>query len=443
MKQLPQQFRERMSDRLGDEFRELELALDRSPPTSIRLNPQKPSNWRSAGTIVPWCSDGRYLDERPKFHLDPFWHAGAYYVQDASSMFLEQVFRQQDLPPEPLVLDVCAAPGGKSTHLLSMMDGKGMLVANEVVRKRTTVLTENIIKWGYPNVIVTQASVPELVRAGMQYDVVLVDAPCSGEGLFRKDEKSIVEWSPEHVASCAVRQENILNDISRIVRPGGWLIYSTCTWSARENEEQVKRLVDSGEWQHIDLDTGAFGGISAGINGLGLRFYPHRISGEGFFIACLRKKGILDPLGHHHSHVKPSAVKQPLQDWIDADPELTILEKDEHQHLFPLKWSKLLHLLQRSMAVPYFGIKAGMNMNGRFKPFHSLALSGLVSGSVPSIDLETGEAVQYLRKEAVRHSTSFSEGWCIVRHKGITLGWCKVLTNRINNYYPKSWSIRP
>ena len=201
-----------MKAALGGEYDAFRAALDQDPQVSIRINTRKLSA-PTKGAEVPWCATGQYLDKRPSFTLDPLLHAGCYYVQEASSMFVEQVYRQFIDTEAPVVLDLCAAPGGKSTHLASLLDGKGWLVSNEVMRNRVNILRENIIKWGAPNVTVTNNDPADFGKLTGLFDLILVDAPCSGEGMFRKDEQAVEEWSPENVRFCAERQRRILADI--------------------------------------------------------------------------------------------------------------------------------------------------------------------------------------------------------------------------------------
>lgn len=447
--ELPHAFVQRMERQLGDQLQAFRDALSDLPPTAIRLHPLKKSAPPARSRPVPWCSAGLYLAERPKFHLDPLWHAGAYYVQDPSSMFLEVLWNSMDLDEEPLVLDACAAPGGKSTHLLSLMAGSGLLIANEIVSKRNKVLVENIIKWGAENQVVLQADGEDLAAACAPiggFDVVLVDAPCSGEGLFRKDEGARQEWSPEHVASCARRQALLLEDMQELVRPGGYLVYSTCTWSEAENEDQVERLLQNGNWEPVGNAIADFPGIETGRNGLGWRFYPHRLEGEGFYIALLQKKD--DAHGDRRTRVRQYGAGDAgfpgISDWADLSG-ITITREGNHAHLFPSLFSGELEILRnykKGRLIRYYGIMAGASIHSAFKPFHSLALSNRTGGTLPVLDLDDEGALAYIRKTPPAYRPGYEPGWNVVRYKGINLGWVKVLNNRINNYYPKPWSVR-
>ncbi|MDR0954379.1 MAG: RsmB/NOP family class I SAM-dependent RNA methyltransferase, partial [Rikenellaceae bacterium] len=292
---LPAAFSEATIAQLGNKTaKQLFEALETPAPVSIRFNPYKVSE-KPEGAPVPWSRYGFYLDSRPVFTADPLLHAGAYYVQEASSMFLEQLFTQ--LFPEPgrmKILDLCAAPGGKTTHLSALAGLEALVVANEVIRSRAKILAENVQKWGLGNTVVTSND-PERFGAQLRgfFDLVVVDAPCSGEGMFRKSPDARREWTPASVALCASRQQRILADVWDSLKEEGILIYSTCTFNPQENEENVRWLVETfgGEAVHIETDPawGIVRGEEAGIETF--RFYPDRLRGEGFFTAVLRKTG--------------------------------------------------------------------------------------------------------------------------------------------------------
>ena len=240
--ELPAEFTDRMRRLLGDEYDDFATALLSEPQTSLRLNPAK-CNGRPDYQPVSWCRDAYYIETRPAFTFDPRLHGGVYYVQEASSMFLDYVLRRfVDTPVR--YLDLCAAPGGKSTLALSALPAGSLVVCNEVVRNRTHILAENVVKWGYDNTIVTRNTAADFGKLHHYFDVILVDAPCSGEGMFRKDTQAATEWSPAQVGVCAERQREILSDVWDALRPGGLLIYSTCTYNREENEDIIRFLCD-------------------------------------------------------------------------------------------------------------------------------------------------------------------------------------------------------
>ena len=289
MNKFPQQFLDRAKELTGSEYDKFINSLSEPSPVSIRMNPCKAIEEFSKEEKVPWSKDGKYLFERPSFTFDPLFHAGCYYVQDASSQFLEQPFLQiKKIVKSPCkILDLCAAPGGKSTHLLSLMNSDDLLVSNEIVPARNTILRQNIIKWGCANVLVTQNEPSVFGRLKGFFDVVVVDAPCSGEGLFRKDANAIDEWSPENVNRCSIRQKEILSDAYETLAPGGFLIYSTCTFEEEENDSQINFLIQKYGMKKINIEN-IYEGVKANLNGLS--FFPHRIRGEGFYISLLQKE---------------------------------------------------------------------------------------------------------------------------------------------------------
>jgi 16S rRNA C967 or C1407 C5-methylase (RsmB/RsmF family) len=266
--------------------------------TSIRFNPNKKINVQDSvlqiDAKIPWSTFGYYLKERPSFTKDPLFHAGAYYVQEASSMFLEQALQQTvDLNNSIKVLDLCAAPGGKSTLIQSLISKDSLLVSNEVIKTRVNVLAENITKWGAANVVVTNNDPRDFQRLDSYFDVIVVDAPCSGSGLFRKDPDAIREWSLDNVELCSQRQQRILADVKEALKQDGILIYSTCSYSRAENENIAEWLITENGFEAIQLQVKPEWNIVETItyetNAFGYRFYPDKVKGEGFFIAAFKK----------------------------------------------------------------------------------------------------------------------------------------------------------
>lgn len=275
-----------------EEGRALCEALEGPAPTSVRLHPQRPCRW-SGAEAVPWSPAGRYLTERPSFTLDPAFHAGAYYVQEASSQFLAHVLAGEEVAGKR-ILDLCAAPGGKTTLYASLAGSDGLVVANEVNRQRAAVLADNVRKWGLGNVAVTVNEPAQIAVLEGWFDIVAVDAPCSGEGMFRKIPEARDEWSENNVKICAVRQAEILREAWKTLRPGGLLIYSTCTFNRLENEGSLEGLLaEAGEEivESTAFDCPPAWGVVCGRVGpfRTFRFYPHRTRGEGFFAAVARK----------------------------------------------------------------------------------------------------------------------------------------------------------
>jgi 16S rRNA C967 or C1407 C5-methylase (RsmB/RsmF family) len=286
---MPQAFQVQMQQLLGDEWDDFAAALQQPAPISIRYNPYKNTASPAALEKVSWSPNAYYLPERPVFTLDPAFHAGAYYVQEASSMFVGEVIRQLFPIQKPAkVLDLCAAPGGKTTDLLSCLPAQSLLVCNEVIRSRFQILKQNVIKWGQSNVILSNHDSKDFARLNGFFDVILVDAPCSGEGLFRKDPGASSEWSPNNVQLCTGRQKRILAKAADLLAPGGVLIFSTCTYNRKENEGNASWMMNTFGLEPISLDIPEAWNIV--YRDIGYQFYPHRIKGEGFYIAVMTKK---------------------------------------------------------------------------------------------------------------------------------------------------------
>ena len=438
MQNWPQPFLERMKSELGDEYQAFLESLSTVPPVSIRLNPFKPGFNVEGLSPVPWCNSGYYLPQRPAFIFDPLFHAGTYYVQEASSMFLETVYRQVFPDESPkLALDMCAAPGGKSTHLLALLSSESLLLSNEIIPKRNAILRQNLVKWGNANVFVTQNNPEDFSKLGSLFDLVVVDAPCSGEGLFRRDPEAAEEWSEEAVQHCAVRQRDILQQAMSALKRGGILIYSTCTFEKAEDEGQIKALIDSGEAELIELGK-TFEGIVQ--TSFGLRFYPHKILGEGFFISALRKTGN----DEHAKKVKKTFLLQRVPEAIagyfrDAS-NFRIFVHEERVYAIPVPFVDTFLHLSETLFIRQAGIFAGTVKGKDFIPSHDLALNVQVNSDNRVVDLEEDKALLFLKGEPVPVD-SVEKGWHLASYKGLPLGWIKVLQGRVNNYLPKEWRI--
>lgn len=428
---------------LGDEAGQLFAAIRSNAPVSIRINPFKSSIRFADAVLVPWCAEGRYLDSRPSFTLDPLFHAGCYYVQEASSMFLEQAIRKFCAANKvTAVLDLCAAPGGKSTHLRSLIPEDALLVANEPVLQRNHILSQNLAKWGHAGVLVTRNEPGDFLNAGMLFDIVVVDAPCSGEGMFRKDETAIGEWSVSNVLQCAARQRSILEAAVAVLAPGGLLVYSTCTWSPEEDEQIIEFLTAEQALTAFPLP--AFPGVISASTGA--RFYPHRLQGEGFFIAgCIKSHDAVSTFestsnSGRRSPTADGALDKFIQGYVDMDGMISLRTGDTgwmlpKQHLDA--WSKLSSRLR----VVASGCKAAVLKGNDWVPAAELAFSRQISSGIPTLDLEEEAALRYLRGEAIPVPKECS-GWLMISFQGFGLGWGKAVNGRLNNAYPKEWRIR-
>ena len=420
-------------------------------PTSIRLNAAKPVPLEQtlfpmqAAQQIPWAEQGYYLPQRPSFTFDPLFHAGNYYVQEASSMFLEQAVKQLADLSQPLkVLDLCAAPGGKSTHLQSLLSADSLLVSNEVIKARSVVLTDNIIRWGCSNVFVTNNDPRAFGKLPGFFDVMVVDAPCSGSGLFRKHEEAIEEWSLNNVALCSQRQQRILADALPALKQDGLLVYSTCSYSAEEDEAIMDWLVTEMRMESVPLDIAPFQGIvtTTSANGaIGYRFYPDKIKGEGFFLCCFRKTDETTPGKQKLS--KPETItakeKQVVQTWVKQADIHYVRFRNEISAI-PIDLLPDFALFQAMFSLQYAGVSVGEVLKEKLVPHHALAQSNIVSRAIPFTDLCYENAIKYLQRQEMTVEPA-TTGWQVVRYASQNLGWINALKNRINNYYPKEIRI--
>lgn len=396
--------------------------------------------------VVPWSSSGYYLRERPSFTLDPLLHAGAYYVQEASSMFLEQAMKQSvDLSQPLLVLDLCAAPGGKSTLLQSIISKESLLISNEVIQTRVNILKENIIKWGVGNVVVTNNDPKDFTKLHGLFDVLMIDAPCSGSGLFRRDPEAINEWSVDNVNLCSQRQQRILADAWNCLKEDGVLIYSTCSYSAEEDEEILDWIKAKWKVESVKLKVEEGWGIDevqTAIGVYGYRFWPYKIKGEGFFIAAFRKKEEPDPLRIKIKNTQ-LATKQEAAiaaNWINSTNGLTFIKQGQNIAAIPSHWNETVQYLMQELKVRYAGVELGTIAKNDLLPEHALALSTIINPSITTVELSKEQALDYLRKNEISVESNH-KGWALANYNGFGLGWMKLLGNRINNYYPKEWRI--
>lgn len=414
--------------------------------TSIRLNPTKWTKAFENTDHIPWCPTGYYLNERPIFTLDPLFHAGTYYVQEASSMFIDHIIRSLNIDKKAsLALDLCAAPGGKSTLLNSVLHPDSLLVSNEIIKTRVNVLADNLTKWGNFNVVVTNNDPQSFNRLPGFFDLMLVDAPCSGSGMFRKDEQTISEWSEETVNLCSQRQQRILSDSLSTLKEDGILIYSTCSYSIEENEEIADWLVANHDMQSIPIPHDLAWQIeetrSPKFQCHGYRFYPHKVRGEGFYVACFRKKKNQPTFNTKKIKIEKTQLdKAYLKNWIKTETEFTGLLFKDDILIIPTQHELNVKALQHVLYLKKAGTNVGRLTKKELLPHHELALSTAISNQIPRIELSLETALQYLRKADIQLTTEV-KGWVLACYDGHPLGWMKILPNRVNNYYPKEWRI--
>jgi 16S rRNA C967 or C1407 C5-methylase (RsmB/RsmF family)/NOL1/NOP2/fmu family ribosome biogenesis protein len=430
--------------------------------TSIRMHPRKvlngelsfvnenlrqiiPDSRFPIPEKIPWTSHGYYLSKRPSFTFDPLFHAGCYYVQEASSMFLEQAIKQTvDLKKPLRVLDLCAAPGGKTTHLASLISSESLLVSNEVIRARAGILKQNVMKWGLSNIIVTRNDPKHFSGLEGFFDLIVIDAPCSGSGLFRREPDAINEWSLDNVALCSARQRRILNDVLPSLKSGGMLVYSTCSYSQEEDEDVVDELVMENKLESIPLETGEEWNIVRSVSPLTksfcYRFYPDQIKGEGFFIACFRKNEETGTIRMKKTKTEFISEKEKaiLGKWMDTSG-LAFMKQENFIYALPLTMVEDLAVLKKHLYIQYAGLNAGEIIRDKFIPDHALALNLRLGKEVSKIELVYENAIRYLQRKELEPVEA--KGWLVACYKGFPLGWINALPNRVNNYYPKELRI--
>jgi len=395
---------------------------------------------------VPWCEQwGFYLDERQAFTFDPDWHAGDYYVQDASSMFVAHVVRS--LIGQPVrYLDLCAAPGGKTTAALQALPAGSLMVANEVVAQRARTLADNMVRWGHPDVVVTSLAAAEWgQRAGQWFDVVAVDAPCSGEGMMRKDAVAVEQWSPRLVEQCAHLQRQIVQDVWPALRSGGLLIYSTCTYNRQENEAVVDHLISALGAEAVAVPVDACWHVEGAIGASwpAYRFLPHRVRGEGLFVAVLRKPDAAVAVDALRSKGRAAATTQAdgrVGGWL-VDADNYVIERRQGA-ITAIRQAHLQDVsLLRSIAHPlYVGVGLATEVGHKLIPQHSLAMSQALSPhAFARCEVDIATAWCYLRGESI--SIDAPRGYVLITHRGAVLGFVNNLGQRANNLYPKPLRI--
>ncbi|MBK21962.1 MAG: hypothetical protein CMP63_06590 [Flavobacteriales bacterium] len=439
---LPEKFKDSLpfSNVLNEK---LLFGLLQKPVISIRINPFKPSAVFQGAEKIPWSINGKYLNDRPEFVSDPLFHAGTYYSQEASSMFLGKILNFIDLS-QKIVLDLCAAPGGKSTLINSFLPKDALLLANEVIKSRSWILKENMDKWGSSNVIVTNNDPSDFEQFLGFFDVVVVDAPCSGEGMFRKDKKAINEWSERNVNLCCTRQKRILADIIPSITNGGVLIYSTCTFNDKENRDNLKWLQENYEVENFEFEYSPGEGIIELNEGKlkGFQFLPGVTKGEGFFISAMLVYG-----GREKLKVPKRIRKLRLDTWEGSSSEFLNNQNknyiiNETIHNFPEEFESILKSIIWDLNPIKTGCKIGQNIKGKIKYSHELAFAHeLKKDAFELVEVSHDDAIRFLQKKVLSEVPDI-KSWGLVTFQNQPLGWVKKIGGRLNNYYPKEFRIR-
>ena len=452
MRALPIAFTERMIKQLGaEEAERLFVALDSVSPVAVRLNPAKCGDegvW-SEGEAIAWSKNGRKLKERPSFTLDTAFHAGAYYVQEAASQFIDYIVSQEELQGKR-VLDMCAAPGGKTTIYSTAVGEGGLVVANEYVRSRANILADNMRKWGMGNVLVTNNAPEHIAQFEGWFDVVAVDAPCSGEGMFRKEEVAREDWSEDVVKMCAARQLSIVREAWQSLKNGGLFIYSTCTFNDDEDEGVLKAFIEeSGDVfepsQSIEIDD-AWGIVRGAVGAFQtFRFFPHKTDSEGLFVAVARK---MEPTTQRTPKARKKVMQEvdknsrkELMRWLQQPDNHTFAMVADTVYAYRAEQFKAVQALSECLTAIYSGVAMGQIFKGKLKPDWALSqYVGFERKAVAVEEADEARALDYLRKKDIAVG-DMVEGMNLVTHKGRALGFAKKVGARCNNLYPNSLKI--
>lgn len=456
LRTLPEEFLGKLTEmdlaQLGEALAEGE------PCVSVRLNPTRglsPADLPAKAEPVAWSPDGFYLSERPRFTFDPLLHQGCYYVQEASSMFhihvARSICRRLDSPLR--VLDSCAAPGGKTTAVIDTLPEGSLMVANEYVPARAAVLRENLIKWASPSIVVTRGDTASFRKLKNSFDLIIADVPCSGEGMMRKDPEAVSQWSEGLVRECAERQWMIISNLWPALKPGGFLIYSTCTFNRLENEEMVSRIIDELGAESVAVETDPSWNIAPGISTPHhcYRFMPHRLRGEGLFVAVVRKEGewhadSADSRSRSSkSKAKPSPQLKEAAGWIDGKraDSVNVYAEADRISAFPSAHADLLGKIKRELDVIHEGVLMATVKGRDLIPSQSLALSPLLSAEAfPVCEIDRSQALSYLSGEALILPDDTPRGFVLLKYSGRPLGFVKNLGRRSNNLYPAPWRIK-
>ncbi|MBL7921581.1 MAG: RNA methyltransferase [Bacteroidia bacterium] len=420
----------------------LEAHSEENKITSIRLNPFKKTQLDfELNDKVTWSDEGYYINERPSFTYDPLFHAGCYYVQEPGSMFIQLVLKQTvDLTKPVKVLDGCAAPGGKSTLINSLINNESLLIANEFIKSRAGILVENLSKWGATNTIVTNNDTEKFNELGAFFDAIVIDTPCSGSGLFRKQADAVDYWSEESVIACSVRQKKILADLIPTLKENGILVYSTCSYSVEEDEEIVEWMINEYNLEYVPITINKDWGIVETSHGY--RFYPHLTKSEGFFCAVLRKTGSEQTVFQSKKRSSLEITKAELAilaPFLELSDD-HIIKKNERFHILNAAALNFLIAFEKQFYFKKAGAVIGEIKGKDMVPDHELALVNSLNKTVPILELDHEQAIKFLKKENFEHNSPV-KGLVLITYKNKGLGWAKVLPNRINNYFPNELRI--
>lgn len=445
---LPEAFLARMKRMLGTEYEDFLASYEQERAYGLRRNPLKASATQFEETMpftlepVSWAQEGYYYkaSEQPGRHV--LHEAGAYYIQEPSAMAVVEILNPQ---PKECILDLCAAPGGKSTQIAGRMKGEGLLVSNEIIASRAKILSQNIERMGIGNCVVCNET-PERMAAFFPafFDRIVVDAPCSGEGMFRKDEAAVDEWSEAHVDMCADRQYGILTEAVRMLKPGGVLVYSTCTFAPAENEALISKFLREHEELMIEevahdvaFTRGRRDWCEMPAEGIEhtMRLMPHRLRGEGHYIARLRRRGTLP-----EHRVKADSGAGAMREFLTKEIGLSADWLQRHGGVVQA-FGEQIYLVPKAMIsmkgmkVLRAGLHLGTDRKNRIEPAHALALALNIEETDRTMELTEQEAERYLHGESL--SCTSQKGWTLLTYMGYPLGFGKAANGQMKNHYPK------
>jgi 16S rRNA C967 or C1407 C5-methylase (RsmB/RsmF family)/NOL1/NOP2/fmu family ribosome biogenesis protein len=448
---LHQAFIDSMKLIVGDEYPDFESSLQENIPVSIRLNSgvKLPSakfsipDSQSSTLEVPWCKSGIYLDRRPLFTLDPLFHAGSYYVQEAASMFVEQCANTaKQYGNIDCIMDLCAAPGGKATHLISLFPDS-LLVCNEVIRSRAAILEENLAKWGGANTMITSCDSSAFRKLNHFFDFILVDAPCSGEGMFRKEPSALKDWSPDNVRRCAARQLRIVQDVWDSLKPGGFMLYGTCTYNVEENENIVSFIVENLGAESIPVDISQYKGISPSVKRSihACHFFPHKTKSEGLFLSLIRKNGELKP--NNARKPKQSCKIPELNSWLRQSEMFVYTSRNDRIYMLPEKIAADVEFAGKHIRTLSSGTEICTVKGKELIPSFDFAHSAIINTNSFTVqDIDKISALKFLKKETLSAPSGTSRGYVLLTYQNVPLGWVKNIGSRCNNMLPQNRKIR-
>ena len=410
-------------------------SLNSTPPISIRLHPEKNLSQFKIQSKISWSKNGVYLMERPHYTLDPNFHGGAYYPQEAASMYLACILDSIELNEEPIVLDACASPGGKTSIIAEKLNNNGVIISNEIIKSRAHTLVETVTKWGYYNQIITSNDTKSFRKIDLKFDVIVVDAPCSGEGMFRKDFKARKEWSVDNCNICVERQNEILNNLIPCLNDGGYLVYSTCTFNPAENEDLLCAILEKFDLEICKMPQ--FPGMTKDKEDIGQYFFPGFTESEGFYCAVLKKKGFQKKYYVKHSTL--NTISPPK--FISKNPlEIQFFQNENTIYATNTSTNLISKILKENLFVLKSGVTISQVFGKKNVPQIDLALTPFLKSDFEQIKLNKELSLRYLKGETF--GLASTPGFKELLFDEIPLGFINHLGNRFNNLYPKEWRIK-